>query len=363
MVWLKRLGWSLLVLLALAISLLAWLLQHPPGIAPFESLRFASAPPPQTPFKVTFLGVATVLLDDGETALLTDGFFSRPDRLTTFMGKVEPVMADIDAGIARSGIGKTTGKLAAVIPLHSHYDHAMDAPEVAKRTGALLLGSSSTAMVGRGWGLPESQIQTAELRKPYRFGRFTITLYPALHTPTGFTGGEISQPLRPPVRAAAYKEGQSYAALVEHDGKRILITGTAGFVPGALKGVQADVVLLGIGAMGPRSLAHKQAYWDEVVRTVRARRVIPIHWDDFWIPSSGPMQPMPKPLDDFDASMAFLSEKARTDSVDLRLPLEWKPMDVFAGLPTPSARALAPTGWDGWLALAGLAPTASHAHQ
>lgn len=284
-------------------------------------------------------------------------FFSRPDRLTTFLGKVEPVMADIDAGMSRAGIGTNSGKLAAVIPLHSHYDHAMDAPEVAKRTGALLLGSSSTAMVGRGWGLAESQIKTAELRKPYRFGRFTVTLYPALHTPTGFTGGEITEPLHPPVRASAYKEGQSYAALIEHDGQRLLITGTAGFVPGALRGVNADVVLLGIGAMGPRSPAHKQSYWNEVVRTVQAKRVIPIHWDDFWIPSSGPMQPMPKPLDDFDASMAFLTDAARTDGVDLRLPLEWKAMDVFASLPAPTARAPAPTHWGDWLALAGLVPT------
>ena len=53
--------------------------------------------------------------------------------------------------------------VAAVIPLHAHYDHAMDAPEVARRTGALLLGSESSANVARGWGLPERQIQVAKL--------------------------------------------------------------------------------------------------------------------------------------------------------------------------------------------------------
>lgn len=274
-----------------------------------------------------------MLLDDGETALLTDGFFSRPDKLTTFVGHVQPEVAAIAAGLTRAGIPAHTGKLAAVIPLHSHYDHAMDAPEVARRTGALLLGSSSTAMVGRGWGLPESQIQTAQLRMPYHFGKFTVTLYPALHTPTGFTGGVIDAPLKPPVRASDYKEGQSYAMLVEHEGQSLLITSTAGFVPGALQGVKAQVVMLGIGAMGPRSEEHKAAYWAETVHTVGAQRVIPIHWDDFWRPSTLPMQPMPLPLDDFDASMRFLQAAATRDKVDLRLPLEWKAMDVFAGLP------------------------------
>jgi L-ascorbate metabolism protein UlaG (beta-lactamase superfamily) len=339
----RTLRWVLLSLAALllvALVTLAWLLNHPPGLQGVEMLRWSAAPTetPQPPsnLRVSFLGVATVLLDDGETALLTDGFFSRPDKLTTFVRHVQPDITGIAAGLVRAGIPDRTGKLAAVIPLHSHYDHAMDAPEVARRTGALLLGSSSTAMVGRGWGLPESQIRTAQLRTPYRFGKFTITLYPALHTPTGFTGGVIDTPLKPPVRATDYKEGQSYAMLVEHEGRSLLITSTAGYVPGALQGVKAQVVMLGIGAMGPRSEEHKAAYWAETVHTVGAQRVIPIHWDDFWRPSTLPMQPMPLPLDDFEASMAFLQAAAARDHLDLRLPLEWKAMDVFAGLPAPA---------------------------
>jgi len=328
----KHFLWGLAAVLLAGIASLAWVLNHPPALDSVRPLFWSTSTPPDPTLKVSFLGVATVLLDDGETSLLTDGFFSRPDKLTTFLKKVEPDLQAITQGLQRSGISSSHSKLAAVIPLHSHYDHAMDAPEVARRTGALLLGSSSTAMVGRGWGLPERQIQVAELGKPYTFGRFTVTLFPAVHTPTGFTGGVVSEPLQPPVRASAYKEGQSYIALVIHNGRRLLITGTAGFVPGALQGQQADVVLLGIGAMGPRSLEHKQAYWHEAVTTVGARRVIPIHWDDFWIPSTLPMQPMPRPLDDFDASMAFLQAQGAKDSVDIRLPIGWTAMDVFAGL-------------------------------
>ncbi|WP_332775901.1 MBL fold metallo-hydrolase [Polaromonas sp.] len=328
---LKRSLAVLAVLLLLAAGALAWLLQQHPALSPYAALAWKSQPP-QLGLKVSFLGVATVLLDDGETAILTDGFFSRPDKLKTFLGKVEPDLEGITRGLKRAGIPDHTGKLAAVIPVHSHYDHAMDAPEVALRTGALLLGSASTANVGRGWGLPETQIRLAKLGVPMTFGRFTVTLLPSRHAPTGFTGGQISQPLKPPVRASDYKEGQSYAVLVQHAGKSLLINGSAGFEPGALKGVQADVVLLGIGSLGPRDDAYRDAYWREVVTAVKAKRVIPIHWDDFWLPSDQPMKPMPPPLDQFERSMDFLRARGAKEGVDIRLPLEWRAMDVWNGL-------------------------------
>lgn len=337
---LRRAVVGIVVVLALAIAALAWMLQQNPSLLPYAAWAWKGSDTPAAPLRVSFLGVATLLLDDGETAILTDGFFSRPDRMQSFLGKVEPDLGNITRGLARAGIrlkdqpaapGRS-GKLAAVIPLHSHYDHAMDAPEVALRTGAVLLGSESTANVGRGWGLPDAYIRIATPGQPMQFGRFTITLYPSLHAPTGFTGGVIAQPLKPPVRASEYKEGQSYTLLVQHDGRTLLVTGSAGFVPGALKGVKAEVVLLGIGALGPRSDAYRQDYWREVVQASGAKRVIPIHWDDFWLPADQPMQPMPPPLDQFDVSMQFLVTRGAAERVDIRLPLPWQAMDVFSGI-------------------------------
>lgn len=341
---LKKVLFGLAALLLLAIGALVWLLQQHPSLLPYgalEALGWRAPPPAAAPAplplpRVRFLGVATLLIDDGETAILTDGFFSRPGKLKTFLGKVEPDLDAITRGLERAGIGRApTGRLAAVIPVHSHYDHAMDAPEVARRTGALLVGSSSSANIGRGWGLPEAQIRVATLGQPMQFGRFTVTLLPGRHAPTGFTGGEVSEPLKPPARASEYKEGQSYIVLVQHQGRSLLISGSAGFVPGALKGVRAEVVLLGIGTLGARGPAYSDAYWREVVAGVGARRVVPIHWDDLWLPAGQPMQPMPPPLDQFDESMAFLRERGAREGVDVRLPLQWQPMALWDGLPAP----------------------------
>ncbi len=322
------------VLLALGLAGLAWLLHQHPSLLPYGALGWRGPAPAAPALKVSFLGVATLLLDDGDTAILTDGFFSRPGKLQTLLGQVAPDLDAISRGLQRAGIPSRTGKLAAVIPVHSHYDHAMDAPEVARRTGALLLGSESTANVGRGWGLAESQIRVAKLGEPMKFGRFTVTMFPGRHAPTGITGGEITQPLKPPVRATEYKEGRSYIVLVQHEGRSLMIVGSAGFEPGALKGVQADVVLLGIGALGPRPDSYRDALWREVVAGVKARRVIPIHWDDFWLPSDQPIRPMPPPLDNFDVSMAFLRERGAKEGVDIRLPLQWQAMALWAGLST-----------------------------
>ena len=49
-----------------------------PDIARYSDRFNVPAAQPDTPLSVTWLGVATLLLDDGSSALMTDGFFSRP---------------------------------------------------------------------------------------------------------------------------------------------------------------------------------------------------------------------------------------------------------------------------------------------
>src|SRR5262245_59420780 len=53
--------------------------------------------------RVTFLGTATLLFDDGETQLMTDGFFSRPP-LLQLARKIETDTATVDAALKRAGV-------------------------------------------------------------------------------------------------------------------------------------------------------------------------------------------------------------------------------------------------------------------
>ena len=50
---------------------------------------------------VTFLGVSGLLLDDGESAVMTDGFFSRPSLARVALGRFAPDQSRIDAALDR----------------------------------------------------------------------------------------------------------------------------------------------------------------------------------------------------------------------------------------------------------------------
>lgn len=321
-------GAVLLVVAALALGL-----SIRPDLDPYDGYRIpapADSVVSTSGLRVTFLGVSTILFDDGETALMTDGFFTRPGLLG--LGRVEPDRDLIARVLRRLGVDS----LAAVIPLHSHYDHAMDAPEVARRTGALLVGSTATANIGRGDGLPEERLRIVTNGAVLRFGRFTITMIGSAHVPSGATlfPGTIAAPLSPPARASAYRMGECYSVLLEHDGRAILVQGSAGWVPGMLQGRRADVVFLGTALLGKQDSTYREGYWDEVVRAVDARRVIAIHWDDFLLPLGERLAPLPRLLDDFDGTMRYLLERGRRENRDVRLPVVWSPFDPLRGLPT-----------------------------
>ena len=170
-----------------------------PALARYAD-RFDVPPANGDGLAVTFLGVASLLIDDGETAILTDGFFSRPALPRVLLGKIAPDHERIDAVLARAGVER----LAAVLPVHTHYDHAMDAAVVAERTGADLVGGESTAYVGRGHGLPADRIRVAVPGEPMTYGGFTLTLIESHHCPPDRFPGVITAPVVPPVRTAAY---------------------------------------------------------------------------------------------------------------------------------------------------------------
>ena len=320
---------GILIVLVLSVLLAAGWSYHAitthPELARYNGFSLRPAAEKAGALRVTFLGVATLLIEDGETAILTDGFFTRPNPRQLFLGKIAPDKAIIAKSLRRAGVER----LAAVIVNHSHYDHAMDSPEVAMQTGALLVGSDSTANIGRGWGMPEDRIRVTKPGDVLSFGRFRVTLLPARHVPSGFVGGEIKEPLVPPVHANAYLEGTSFCILVEHDGTSLLVNASSGFLEGALEGRHADVVFLGIGSLGHQTQAYMNAYWSNVVEPVGARRIVPIHWDNFALPLEAPLQPVPQMFDDFDASMRFLLDKGKASGIDVRLPQAWRAVDPF----------------------------------
>ena len=280
------------------------------------------------PLTVTWLGVSTLLLDDGSSTLMTDGYFSRPSLAQVALGKVSPSPARVDGCLARLQLTR----LEAVIPVHTHIDHALDSALVADRTGARLVGGESAANVGRGYGLAADRLVVAVSGEPIRLGAFDITLIKSRHSDPDRFPGEITAPVITPVRASAYRCGESWSTLVHHrpSDRRLLIQGSAGFVKGSLAGHRADVVYLGVGQLGIQAEPYLVDYWTETVRTVGARRVVLVHWDDFFRPLSKPLRALPYAADDLDVSLRILSKLADQDGVALDMPTVWRREDPWA---------------------------------
>ena len=109
-----------------------------------------------------------------------------------------------------------------------------------------------------------------------------------------------------------------------------MIQGSAGFVNGSLTGRQAEVVYLGVGQLGVQPESYLVDYWTETVRAVGARRVVLVHWDDFFRPLSKPLRALPYVADDLDVSVRVLSRLAEQDGVALDMPTVWQREDPWA---------------------------------
>ncbi|HKP59700.1 MAG TPA: MBL fold metallo-hydrolase [Polyangiales bacterium] len=315
---LKWLALGLLGVLLLGVGFVVVQLNRRPSLEPYAArgLQPAAA---DAPVRVRFAGVATLLFDDGETRWMTDGFFSRPALTRVAFSRIEPDRAGIQRGLSQLAVDK----LAAVVPMHSHYDHAMDSPLVAMQTGAQLIGSESTLNVGRGLGMPEDRMRKVSSGESVTLGRWRLTFLASRHVPLPNTRSvvTIDAPLVPPAHASAWGEGQTWTLAVEHaSGARLLILGSAGFIAGSLEGRHADTVLLGVGTLGRQSREYRAQLWQEAVRRVGARRVIPIHWDDFGRGLDRPLVAFPYLVDDVAATLEDLSSWAARDHVEMRMP-------------------------------------------
>ena len=309
--WQKRAKLAAIVsiaVVAIGLCLSAWLWHERPVLSEINwpAPAFASTSVPDT-VTATWLGITTLLFDDGETQILIDGFFSRPTLLDAVLDR--PI--DNDAAIINYALDEfRMRRLAAIIPAHSHFDHAMDVGAIANRTSASIIGSASTAEIARGAGVPEDQITLVVENQRYEFGRFTVTLYRSRHAPIGWRGtipipGTIDTPLTTPAPISAWREGGSYTVVIEHPEGTTVVQGSAGFAEDLLNGVSADVVMLGVGGLESLGRDYAERYWQALVTTTGGHTVYPIHFDDFTQPF-GEIEVAPRFLSDFTTTADWM---------------------------------------------------------
>jgi len=315
----KNAGWSFFILAIFATCA---------GCHSFKSNPFKSYVE-MTPFvahesglHAKFFGNSTLIVKDSKTSVMIDGFFSRPGLLKLLFGQIEPNIDRINVALTRGDVRKLNLLLVA----HSHHDHAMDAPYVAKKTGALLGGSSSTLRIAANGGIATSQLRELVGGKSISVGAFEIDVFETPHSDNPIFKGHVDPLFQTPARLSDYKFDKNYSFLLKHRDGNILIVPSANFECDMFAGVTADVVFLGVGNIGNKSKQFIYTFWEQAVLKTKAKLVVPIHWDNFLRSLNSELVPFPRIFDDTARSVKYVQELGESFGIAVKfLPL-YKPV-------------------------------------
>ena len=323
----------LLIVAIVAVAVFVRLWQDRPSVGLIGWPQAEVVSEPTDRVTVTWLGTTTLLFDDGETQILIDGTFTRVGLLK--MALFLPVSSDV-ATINYALTEFRMDRLAAIVPVHSHFDHAMDVGHVANRTSAVILGSESTANIARGADVPVDQYQILAEGETRQFGDFTIRLKASRHAPIKPGGGgswfpgTIDERLRQPASVSAWKEGVVWSVFIGHPRGTTLVQGSGGYIKDKLLDDSADVVMLGIAGLTGLGKEYVAQLWYETVRATGATRVIAIHYDDFTAPF-GSIRLFPHIADNILVTAGWINDvNAMNDSeMKVALPPFGQPIPLY----------------------------------
>lgn len=233
--------------------------------------------------ELTYLGTNSLVIKKGGSTLLVDPHFTRPG-LLQLLGKIRPDANAVTAGLDRMGIQHFDG----IILTHTHYDHALDTPEILHQAGGVQYGSKSALFLAQGACLRETTCVQVAPGEVYPIGAFDVSFHPSRHiafpAPFGWLipqTGEIHKPLHLPAWFWEFQCGDVYAIQVD----QTLIFGSAGFESGTYQNLVIETVVLGIGGLDMMPEAYVNQLYTEAVLLPGAKQVFLSHWDNFFRPA------------------------------------------------------------------------------
>jgi L-ascorbate metabolism protein UlaG (beta-lactamase superfamily) len=228
--------------------------------------------------EVSWLGVSGYRLTYEGASLFIDPYVSRvPLRSLLLRRLAMPDEAMIDRYASAPGL------VAGVLIGHTHFDHAVDAPAIARRYKAKAYGSPSLAHLMRLYGLGDLAVEVVA-HQPYELGPFVVRFVPSRHSKLLFgrkvpMDGELTCDHLHGLAPGAYKCGAVWGIRIDVAGTSFYHQGSANLDDGELRGGPVDVFLAGIAG---RSVTPN--YWQRILPHLDPQVVVPTHYDNFFSP-------------------------------------------------------------------------------
>lgn len=269
------------------------------------------------------MGASGFLIRRGDAVLLTAPFFSNPGLVRVGLGL--PIRADANR-IARglASIEPQLARVESILVGHSHYDHLMDLPSVA-RTIAELGGRRPTIYASRTAahilaGFPDLAADVVVVNPGAgswrRVGRWLPVDAPrprfrfmALHSEhephflgLKFFGGKLTRDrTKPPRNAWGWREGQTFAWLIDvrgPDGRydfRLHYQDSSSSPPWGFPPVfaAADERPYDVAVLCSGGFDQVKDYPQAILRDLRPRHVILGHWESFFRSQQRALRPVP----------------------------------------------------------------------
>ncbi len=245
-----------------------------------QALRELEAWPLRLPagLEVEWLGVSGYRLTYEDRTLFVDPYLSRvPLRSLLLRRPTLPDPAALDRFV------KAPGETVGVLVGHTHFDHAVDAPAIARRTGCKAYGSESLLNLMALHGLAERAV-VVEPYRTYELGPFEVSFTPSVHSKLllGLAvpyDGELTCEHLDALSPGAYRCGQVWGISIAVAGVRFYHQGSANLVDEAIREREVDVFLAGVAGRD-----FTDDYWQRILPKLNPRAVVPTHYDNFFRP-------------------------------------------------------------------------------
>lgn len=253
--------------------------------------------------RVRWLGTAGFVISTPSTTLVIDPFLSRHNFQQMLLSRLGPNKSEIDRWIAE--------RVDIVACGHSHYDHVIDAPYLARSKGAKLLGSESTCHWGRFGGVPEGQLHAVPAcGGEVRVGDMRVRLVPSKHGKAVLgripTPGFVTHTPSHDGRLLDYKLGGAFGVYVQTPFGNVYHNGSADLIDAEIAGLHADVLLVGLA--GRRGT---ERYLNRLVDALSPALIVPTHHDAFFSPVDDGVYLLPRiDVDGFLRDCAIYAPRA-----------------------------------------------------